>query len=97
MLIRPIAATGALADFGSPGSPNISVSNLFVSVDLHGRGIGAKLLAFLCDTARKDGVNILHVPSSQNAIGLYERMGFSKDADQPSIDDEITWMTKALG
>ena len=35
-----IVATGALADFGSPETPKLSVSLFFVRPELHGRGIG---------------------------------------------------------
>lgn len=91
-----VVATGALADFGSPGAPKHTVSQFYVRADVHGRGIGTRLLAHIGETAKRTGADRLHVPSSRNAIGFYERAGFSVDGGQPDAAIEITWMTMPL-
>jgi GNAT superfamily N-acetyltransferase len=91
-----VAATGALADFGSPEHPKHTVSQFFVRPDLHGRGIGTRLLVHLTELAEREGIRQLHVPSSRNAIAFYRRAGFEEDMEQPSTDREITWMTRRL-
>ncbi|HNX26764.1 MAG TPA: GNAT family N-acetyltransferase [Phycisphaerae bacterium] len=88
-----IVATGALADFGQPGNPKLCVSQFFVSSHLHGRGIGKCLLKYLTETAKKDGTQQLHVPSSRNAIPFYKSAGFVTDPVQTDAADEITWMS----
>ena len=65
-----VVATGALADFGNPGSPKYTVSQFYVRADVHGRGIGTRLLAHIGETAKSTGADRLHVPSSRNAIGF---------------------------
>ena len=91
-----VVATGALVDFGSPGSPKYTVSQFYVRSDVHGRGIGTGLLAHICEAASSTGADRLHVPSSRNAIGFYEHAGFSVDSAQPDAAIEITWMTMPL-
>ena len=91
-----VVATGALADFGSAGAPKHTVSQFYVRSEFHGRGIGTRLLAHIAEAANSAGADRLHVPSSRNAIGFYERAGFSVDSGQPDAALEITWMTKPL-
>ena len=94
--VGEVVATGALADFGSPGSPKYTVSQFYVRSDVHGRGIGTGLLAHICEAASSTGADRLHVPSSRNAIGFYERAGLTVDNAQPDAAIEITWMTMSL-
>jgi len=91
-----VVATGALADFGSADSPRHSVSNLFVAPDLHGQGIGTKLILYLFGVALAQGTDSLHVPSTRNAVPFYRKVGFVEDVEQPDLGDEITWMTKRM-
>jgi GNAT superfamily N-acetyltransferase len=91
-----VVATGALADFGSPGAPKYTVSQFYVRSDVHGRGIGTPLLAHIGKAANGTGADRLHVPSSRNAIGFHERAGFTVDSGQPDASVEITWMTMSL-
>lgn len=53
-----------------------SVSNFFVKPDLHNRGIGRFLFKKIFKTTKEKKAEILHVPSSRNGIGFYEKMGF---------------------
>jgi N-acetylglutamate synthase-like GNAT family acetyltransferase len=92
-----ILATGSLANFGTPETLKLSVSMLFVLPELHSRRIGGMLLKHLFDSAQKQGVKLLHVPSSKNAVRFYAHFGFVIDDFQPDEAVEITWMTKEMG
>jgi GNAT superfamily N-acetyltransferase len=101
-----IVATGGLGWFDDPGLPRDEqagvyedavdrrVSNLFVAVDLIGRGIGRVLLDHLISLADAEGAVRLHVASSRNAVSFYERAGFHLDSDPPSEAPEITWLLR---
>jgi predicted N-acetyltransferase YhbS len=88
-----VVATGAFANFGNAGEPKYSISNLYVKPELHSTGIGRLLFNQLFQDAKDKNANAFHVPSSRNAIGFYEKMGFIVDDEQLEKDDEITWMT----
>lgn len=91
-----IIATGAVADFGNEGTPKYSVSNFFVKPELHRKGIGSFLFDSLLKIAISKGAKTFHVPSSRNAVGFYEKMGFVKDEIQPDEADEITWLNMKI-
>ncbi|NJD04815.1 MAG: GNAT family N-acetyltransferase [Ruminiclostridium sp.] len=88
-----IIATGALANFGDMENPKYSVSNFFVKPELHNRGIGKLLFRKILDTAKGKGAEVLHVPSSRNAVAFYEKIKFVQDEILNDTEDEITWMT----
>lgn len=88
-----VVATGALANFDNEETPKYSISNLFIKPELHGKGIGRKLIEHLFEVVKGKNVKELHVPSSRNAVKFYEKMGFVQDSEQKDLDDEITWMT----
>lgn len=88
-----IIATGAFVNFGSADAPKYSISNLYVKPELHSTGIGRLLIDQLFNDAKDRNADTFHVPSSKNAIGFYEKMGFTVDEEQLEKDDEITWMT----
>jgi ribosomal protein S18 acetylase RimI-like enzyme len=90
--VYSIIATGAVANFGNEGTPKYSVSNFFVKPELHRKGIGRFLFDSLLKIAISKGAKTFHVPSSRNALGFYEKMGFVKDEIQPDEADEITWL-----
>jgi len=103
-----IVATGGLGWFDDPQAPRDEqadvcedatgrrVSNLFVAVDLLGRGIGRRLLDRLIALAAEEGAERLHVASTRNAVSFYERAGFHLDPDPPSEIPEITWLLLSL-
>jgi GNAT superfamily N-acetyltransferase len=103
-----IVATGGLGWFDDPDRPRNGqddvyeasadrrVSNLFVVVDLIGRGIGRNLLDHLVRLAEAEGAVRLHVASSRNAVSFYERAGFRIDPEPPSEVPEITWLIRLL-
>ena len=103
-----IVATGGLGWFDDPTEPRDEqagvyedaadrrVSNLFVAVDLIGRGIGRRLLDHLVAVATREGAVRLHVASGRNAVSFYERAGFALDRDPPTELPEITWLIRPL-
>jgi len=103
-----IVATGGLGWFDDPDAPredqaavceaaaNRRVSNLFVAVDLIGRGIGRALLDHLVRLAEAEGARRLHVASSRNAVNFYQRAGFTVDPAPPSGIPEVTWLVMEL-
>jgi len=103
-----IVATGGLGWFDDPDVPrgeqaavyepaaDRRVSNLFVAVDLIGRGIGRQLLDHLVRLAEAEGARRLHVGSSRNAVSFYERAGFRIAPEPPSEIPEITWLLLIL-
>jgi GNAT superfamily N-acetyltransferase len=91
-----VIATGALAAFGSPEEPRHVVSQFYVRLDRQSSGVGTHLLGHLIAVAVDLGADILHVPSSRNAVRFYGRAGFVVDDLQPSADLEITWMTRPV-
>jgi ribosomal protein S18 acetylase RimI-like enzyme len=93
---KRIVGTGSFANFGTKEHPKYSVSNLYVLPELHKQGIGKIIITQLLEEAKENDPLELHVPSSRNGIGFYEKMGFKVDNEQPDIQDEITWMTRKL-
>jgi len=93
---KEIIATGALANFGSNDLPKYSISNFYIKLEYHFKGIGKKLFSHLLDLAKTKNVSTLHVPSSRNAIRFYEKMGFTEEEIQNDSKDEITCMTMNL-
>jgi len=91
-----VIATGAFVNYGSKEKPKYSISNLYVKPEKHGKGIGKMLFNALCQDAKSNCADSFHVPSSRNAIGFYEKMGFTIDNEQPEKDNEATWMTMLL-
>jgi GNAT superfamily N-acetyltransferase len=77
-------------------APDRRVTNLFVAVDLIGRGIGRTLLDHLVRLAEAEGAQRLHVASSRNAVSFYERAGFVVDRDPPTEIPEIAWLVTEL-
>jgi GNAT superfamily N-acetyltransferase len=104
-----IVATGGLGWLDDPERPRNEqadvygasadrrVTNLFVAVDLLGRGIGRTLLDHLVRLATAEVPVSLHVASSRNAVGFYERAGFRPDPEPPKEVPEITWLIRRLG
>jgi GNAT superfamily N-acetyltransferase len=67
-----------------------------VTVELIGHGIGRRLLDHLVALAKSGGTQRLHVASTPNTVGFYERAGFGIDPDPPAEIPEITWLVREL-
>lgn len=89
-----VIATASLADFSQTDVPFHVLSNFFVSAEYHRQGIGTWMFDQILREFKKKESDILHVPSSRNAVGFYIKMGFTVDEKQDDEEDEITWMTK---
>jgi GNAT superfamily N-acetyltransferase len=91
----PYLPREAQAEAYAPGADR-RITNLFVTVDLIGRGIGRTLLDHLIALARNEGAPRLRLVSTPNAVGFYERAGFKTDPDPPAEIPEVTWMVRDL-
>lgn len=58
---------------------NDTIYTLFVNPDIHGKGIGKKLMEKLEALARANHISELIVPASYNAIGFYEHLGYKEN------------------
>ena len=70
-----VAGYAVLWCFGDQGE----LANIAVAPGCRGRGLGARLLAAVLDTAREQGVEELFLEvrdSNERAIAMYERRGF---------------------
>jgi N-acetylglutamate synthase-like GNAT family acetyltransferase len=70
------------AVLGTIGLEGSKVYNFFVSPDKQGRGIGAELLAFIENRARRQGLRTLSVDSSVTAVSFYKKMGYRRAGEQ---------------
>lgn len=65
-----------------PADAWFHVSLLFVTPDVRGQGVGARLLAALVDWARTDAVTRIQLNAVPEARTLYERAGFGPPSDR---------------
>lgn len=89
-----ITGTGALANFGNFGVNRWCISNLFVDIPFHGKGVGTQLVNHIVVLAKEKGAQYIEVPSSRTAVGFYAKCGFL-DENLPE-NDELTWMKRVL-
>jgi GNAT superfamily N-acetyltransferase len=79
----------------APGADR-RITNLFVTVDRIGQGIGRRLLDHLVKLAGAEGAGRLRLVSTPNAVSFYQRAGFSIDPEPPAEVPEVTWMVRDL-
>jgi len=72
------------------------VRTVFVSPSAQRRGIGARLMAEIEQTAIACGITILSVPSSITAQGFYEKLGFNSVSDSFYGDERTVIMVRSL-
>jgi ribosomal protein S18 acetylase RimI-like enzyme len=71
----------------------IRIMDIAVLPEFRGAGIGTKLIRELQEEARESGKALtIHVEKFNRALGLYERMGFTKKADR-----EVYWLMEWRG
>ncbi|MFH1420366.1 MAG: GNAT family N-acetyltransferase [Candidatus Aenigmatarchaeota archaeon] len=54
------------------------VFTVFVNSDMHGKGIGSKLMDKIEDLAKKKGYKTIKVPASLTAFEFYKKRGYKK-------------------
>jgi putative acetyltransferase len=81
---------------GTIGLGGDKLRSLFVEPGLHGKGVGARLVAHLEAHARKAGVAELHLSSSITARGFYERLGYRLIRFEEREDGSTFLMSKTL-
>ena len=67
---------GRVLGYGSINLGQSRVQAMFVDPDFSGRGLGKRLMAYLCERARDAGLSRLIVSASLNAEGFYAAQGF---------------------
>jgi N-acetylglutamate synthase-like GNAT family acetyltransferase len=82
---------------GTASLDGTAVRSVFVAPELHGRGIGKRLMAVVEQTARADGVDVLTVPSSVTAELFYAKLGFQAVRDSYYDDERTIIMERSLG
>lgn len=72
------------------------VRSVFVAPDLHGQGVGRRLMAAVEQLAHEQGVSELLVPSSLTAQGFYRQLGFTVLREVVEGDERTLVMTRQL-
>ncbi|KIC41904.1 hypothetical protein RA27_00355 [Ruegeria sp. ANG-R] len=81
-----VVGTGSLQDY--------ELKSLFVTPDLHRRGIGSTLVAELEKAASERGLRELKVSSSLSAIKFYSSLGYVEESRQFFGEEETVVMVK---
>jgi len=83
--LAPKQTNYVLADGGvvlaMMGLKNNEIGHLFVHPDHAGRGLGRRLIEFAAATFRAAGFADMFVHASRNAVGFYQRCGFTIDGE----------------
>jgi putative acetyltransferase len=90
-----------VAGFGHLNREKGEIEAVYVRPNFERRGIGSKILRTLEDAARAHGLTSLHLSSSLNAVGFYERAGYepqheAKHPLQGGIEIPCVHMVKEL-
>jgi GNAT superfamily N-acetyltransferase len=71
-----VDSAGGIVGMGALDGPMIK--RMYVSPERRGEGIGATIYGILEGEACRQGLRQLELESSLNAVGFYERLGFTK-------------------
>jgi ribosomal protein S18 acetylase RimI-like enzyme len=66
----------------SDGSIYAFLVDMIVDPDYRNRGVGNRLVQFITDSCRNDGVKILKLISSKEGLSLYKKAGFLTCPDE---------------
>ncbi|AUX09291.1 GNAT family acetyltransferase [Halalkaliarchaeum desulfuricum] len=80
---RPIIAEldGKIVGWGSVHLDENVLAATFVDPDYKRQGVGRTIVEELETIARREGVEVLIVPASLNAVGFYETLGYEKQRE----------------
>ena len=94
---------GTIVGFAAavPAGGVTHVSDLFVTPEHQGRGIGRRLLGTVLEAARREGMRRIDCLATRTAVPFYAAMGFGElgpvaIALAPGIDFEAVRMVRAL-
>lgn len=82
-----VIGTGTLSNFGSEEAPRYYGTAIFVAVELHGKGIGKKIMESIEAEATTLGAETLTVRAARNARIFYERLGYQYESGS-AVEDE---------
>jgi GNAT superfamily N-acetyltransferase len=86
-----VVGTASLADFGSAESPNYYAVTIFVLPELHGQGIGTKLIKAVELKAWELEAKKITVRASITAKGFYQKLGY-QFRDGEVLDDNRNYV-----
>ena len=91
----------AVVGFGQLNREKEEIEAVYVKPSCERRGLGSKILRTLEDAARAHGLKSLHLSSSLNAVGFYERAGYAAQQEtkhllQSGIEIPCIHMVKVL-
>jgi predicted GNAT family N-acyltransferase len=86
-------AEGKVKGFGrlSINGSTARISQMAVSRNMRGRGIGSSIMTILIDRSKKEGCRLISLNSRLDAVSFYRRFGFEKAGDEfPSEKTGLT-------
>jgi GNAT superfamily N-acetyltransferase len=86
-----VVGTASLANFGSEESPNYYAVAVFVLPDLHGQGIGTRLIEAVESKAWELEAEKMTVRASITAKGFYQKLGY-QFRDGEVLDDHQNYV-----
>lgn len=54
------------------------VYTVFIDPDVHGKGLGTKIMKYFEETIKQRGFQTVELPSSLTASGFYKKLGYTK-------------------
>jgi len=82
-----VVGTASLDNFGSAASPDYYAVTVFVLPELHGQGIGTRLMEAVESEARRLGAEKVTVRAAITAKGFYLKLGYSFRDGVEELDD----------
>lgn len=92
---------GTIVGFGQLYLPSGEVEAIYVLPRVVRQGIGTQLLCTLEERARVQGVKVLHLDASLNAVSFYKAAGFEPQREarhqlEPGVEIRCIVMTKSV-
>jgi predicted N-acetyltransferase YhbS len=83
-----VVGTASLDNFGSAENPDYYAVTVFVLPELHGQGIGTRLMQAVESEARKLGAERITVRAAITAKGFYLKLGYSFRDGVEELDEK---------
>lgn len=92
-----VVGTASLDSSGSAESPDYYAVTVFVLPELHGQGIGTRLIEAVESEARRLGADKITVPAAITAKGFYLKLGYSFRDGVEELDDNREYIMEKGG